>query len=92
MARATVFQEIRPGAGFKIGDFVWGGYGTVERLVTDSTIAPPPKNSDFILTNVSWLLDTRKDAMKQMSSRIFLVAKYYQTMPSRWQWAPYFRK
>ena len=29
VARGTVFQEIRPGAGFKTGDFVeksWGGY------------------------------------------------------------------
>ena len=29
VARDTVFQEIRPGAGFETGDFVkesWGGY------------------------------------------------------------------
>ena len=32
VSRDTVFQEIRPGAGFETGDFVtvqksWGGYG-----------------------------------------------------------------
>ena len=36
MARGTVFQAIRPGAGFKTGDFakkeMLGGRGTVERL------------------------------------------------------------
>ena len=36
MAMDTMFKEIRPGAGFKTGDFVkeiLAGGGTVERLV-----------------------------------------------------------
>ena len=34
MARVTVFQEIRPGAGFKTGEFRWRNVGgaTEERL------------------------------------------------------------
>ena len=41
---------------------------------TDSTIAPP-KNQRFSLTNVSWLLDTRKDDMKNTIFMYFLVCK-----------------
>ena len=39
-ARGTVFQEIRPGAGFKTGDFVkdmcWGGCRSKTRVPTDA--------------------------------------------------------
>ena len=41
---------------------------------TDSTI-PLPQNQRFYVTNVSWLLGTRKDALTKTSSRIFLFAK-----------------
>ena len=43
--------------------------------VTDSTIAPPPKTTDFrfLLRNVSWLLGTRKGSVKTISSYLFLV-------------------
>ena len=58
---------------------------------TESTIAPPP-NQRFSLTNVLWLLDTRKDARKIISSCIFLFPKDYQTMTSGWQGAPYFSR
>ena len=52
----------------------------------------PPQTSDFVsLTNVSWLLDTRKDAMKKVSTCIFLFAKGYRTMTSGRPGAPYFR-
>ena len=46
-------------------------------LLTDSKIAPPPeKTVIFLLTNVSWLLDTRNYAvMKSISSCIPLVCK-----------------
>ena len=43
-------------------------------LQTDSTIAPP-RNQRFALTNVSRLLNTRKDVMKKLSPSIFLIAK-----------------
>ena len=56
--------------------------------VTDSTIAPPQTGD--ILTNVSWLVDTRKDAMKKPSSHNFMFAKVYRTMTSGWQGPPYF--
>ena len=43
-------------------------------LETDSTIAPPKKISDFSFTGVSWLLDTRKGAIKKnVSVHFFLV-------------------
>ena len=45
------------------------------QAMTDSTIAPPPANPRFSSTNVSWLLDMRKDAMKTISSITFLVGK-----------------
>ena len=41
---------------------------------TDSTIAPP-QNRRCSLTNVSWLLDTKKDAAKTPSSQCFLVCE-----------------
>ena len=44
----------------------------IVELTTDSTIAPP-QNQRFSLTNVSWLLDTRKDAMKRISACITFV-------------------
>ena len=45
-------------------------------LLTDSTIAPPlRKKRRFSLNNVSWLLDTRKDAMKKCIVIHFLVRK-----------------
>ena len=34
---------------------------------SDSAIAPPPQHQRFPFTSVSWLLDTRKDAMKKVS-------------------------
>ena len=49
---------------------------STEAEETGSTIAPPP-NQRLFLTNVAWLLDTRTDAMKKISSRIFLFAKDY---------------
>ena len=61
---------------------------------TDSTIALPKKRR-FFLTNVSWLLDTRKGAMKKSSSNIFMIAKVYRiyrTMTPGRQWARYFRR
>ena len=65
----------------------------------DSTIAPPPPaprkiNNGFLLTNVSWLLDTRKDAMnkKKYFTFIFLFAKDYRTMTSGLQVASCFRR
>ena len=42
---------------------------------TDSAIAPPPKNQRFCLTNVSWLLDTRKDTVEAEVPIHFLVCK-----------------
>ena len=41
-----------------------------------------PNTSDFLLTRVSWLLGTRKDAMKIQSSQFFLLAKDGGTMTS----------
>ena len=58
---------------------------------TDSTIAPPPKTA-ISLTNVSWLLDTSKDARKKTSPCISLFAKDDRTMASGWQGASYFRR
>ena len=37
--------------------------------------SPPPKNQRFSITNVSWLLDTRKDAIESKVSIYFLVCK-----------------
>ena len=51
---------------------------------TDSTIAiAPPKNQRFSLTEVSWALDTREDAMKQISYYVFSIAKGYSI--ERWR-------
>ena len=61
--------------------------GQTANLFYDS---PRPKQA-ISLTNVSWLLDTRKDAMKKVSPFICLFAKDNQTMTSGWQGAPYFR-
>ena len=36
---------------------------------------PPPKPIVFFFTNVSYLLDARKDAIKKASSYMFLFAK-----------------
>ena len=59
---------------------------------TVSTIASP-QIQRLSLTNVSWLLDTRKNAAtKTMSSSILLFAKDYRTMTSGWQGAPYIRR
>ena len=46
-------------------------------VLTDSTIPPPlPQNQQFSLKNVSsWLLETRKDAMKKLPSPFSLIAK-----------------
>ena len=49
----------------------------------DSTIAPP-QNQRFSSKSVSWPLHTRKDAMKNMSSRIGLFAKDYHTINGVW--------
>ena len=63
---------------------------------TDSAIAPPQKNKKkkqrSVFTNASWLLDARKDAVKVISSYVFLLAKDDRTMTLGWQGAPYFRK
>ena len=37
--------------------------------------SPPPKHIDFLLTNVSWLLDTRKDTIENEVSVYFVVCK-----------------
>ena len=52
-------------------------------LETDSTIAPP-QNQVFSLTGVSWLLDTKEGAIKQIFQHVFLLAKDYRTMRSGW--------
>ena len=43
-------------------------------LRTDSTIAPP-EYQRFSLSNVSWLLDTRKDTIEKQVSTYFVVCK-----------------
>ena len=43
-------------------------------ILTDSTIAPTP-NQRFSLTNVSWLLDTRKGTIERKVSILFLACK-----------------
>ena len=55
---------------------------------------PPPENRRFSSTNVSssWLIDTRKDAMKKTSSNISWFAEDYQRMTAGWQGASYNRK
>ena len=45
---------------------------------------PPPKPAIFFSGRFSLLLDTRKDAMMKMSTRIFLFAKDYRLMTSGW--------
>ena len=50
-----------------------GGLGKLV-VDTDSTIAPP-QNQRYSLTNVSWLLDTRKDKIETKESIYFLVCK-----------------
>ena len=44
-------------------------------MKTDATIAPPPQRQRFSLTNVSWLVDARKDAIEKTLSIYFLVCK-----------------
>ena len=51
----------------------------------------PPPNQRFSLTNVSWLLNTRKNGTKTISLQKFLFANDYQTITSRWHGAPYSR-
>ena len=64
------------------GPSVFGG----GLLLTGSTIAVPKKQR-FFLTNVAWLLGTRKDAMKKKPSCTVLFAGAYRTMTSRWRMA-----
>ena len=52
----------------------FGKRNVVELLKTDSTIAPP-KSSDFLKRNVSWLLDTRKETIEKENTHIFFVCK-----------------
>ena len=45
-------------------------------ITTDSTTAPPPQKKRFTLTNVSWVLDTRRDCYyenKHLTTTFFLV-------------------
>ena len=42
--------------------------------------------------NHSWLLDTRKDAIKERSPYIVLRAKVHRTMTSGFQGTPYFKR
>ena len=53
---------------------------------------PPPQNRRFCLTNVLWLLGTRKDALIRASSAIFLFAKVCRTMASGWREALFSRR
>ena len=64
----------------------WG-----DSMKTDSTIAhPPPKTSDYLSRNVSWLLSTRRRMLwKKLPSRFF---SRYRTMTSGWQGAPCVRR
>ena len=51
----------------------------------------PPQNQRFFSTGVSWLLDTRKDSMKnKIVTNIFLFAKGGRTTTSGGQGAPFF--
>ena len=47
----------------------------------------PPKKQQFSLTNVSWLLDTKKGAIQETSPYIFLFAKRDGLKQSGRQWA-----
>ena len=53
---------------------------------------PPEKTSDIFFTNVSKLLDTRKDAIHKTSPNTFFCAKIYQTVMSGFQGTPYFSR
>ena len=55
------------------------------------TPPPPLQNQRYFLSNVLWLLDTRKDSTKKSSSHTLSFAKDYRT---RWelQGAQYFRR
>ena len=44
-------------------------------VLTDSYYDSPPPNQVFSLPNVSWLLDTRKDALKKQSTCMFSCAR-----------------
>ena len=44
----------------------------------------PPKNNVFFSRAFSWLLDTRKDAMKKVSACNFLFAEDDRTVTSGW--------
>ena len=80
VTRSTIFQDIRPGAGFETGDsakekvgrlskttflglFVWRAFCFSETLTTDPCYYSTPRNQRIFLTNVSWLLNTRKDTI-----------------------------
>ena len=61
VARGAVFQEIRPGVGFKTGDFVWrkvgGGYHkTSLKLGTIFYVVNAPRNADTRFGGVPVLL------------------------------------
>ena len=63
-----------------------------ELLKTGSTIAPPPKKKNSV-TNVSWLLDTRKGATKEKRLHpCSCFAKDYRTTTPGWQWAPHVKE
>ena len=57
-----------------------------------STIAPPPPNQRFSLTHVSWLFDTRKDAMEKKSFMSCSACKRLSNDDIGWQGAPSFRR
>ena len=58
---------------------------------TDSAI-PPPRNQRYSLTNVSWLLDTRKDTIEAKVSIRFLVSKAYRSTTSGCRGTSYLRR
>ena len=71
----TLFPDHEVAVGFGCGK------ANTKTPRTDSTIAPP-KNQRFSSTNVSWLLDAREGATKNIYSSIILFAKDYTTMTS----------
>ena len=78
-AVSFVYSEHMPRLHIGVSSFLYNDYfscfqKTKTLVATDSTIAPP-QNQRFSLTNVSWLLDTRKDDMKNTIFIYFLVCK-----------------
>ena len=59
---------------------------------TVSTIHSPSPKPAISLTNVSWLLGTRKCAMKNYLNVFSCLANGYRTMTSGWRGAPNFRR